>query len=58
MAKTSYNIRIIDNGDGTFSLGFISRLRITRLSKGTQGEWVDGSRNKIVQLLTKGTLRG
>lgn len=54
--KTEYNIRVIDNGDGTYSLGFVSRLKACGLPKDTCGMWVPGSRNKMIRLLTKGTL--
>lgn len=63
--KTSYNIRIVDNGDGTFELGFVSRFKTKgRYSKKTEitvpvpkdcyGEWVEGSVRKMVKLLRKG----
>lgn len=51
--KTEYNVRIVDNGNGTFSLGFIHRLKN---KKGGGGEWVDGNKPKIVKLLAKGSL--
>lgn len=53
--RTSYNIRLIDNGDGTYSLGFIHRFRNNKNIQG--GEWVDGSQNKVKRLLVKGELR-
>jgi len=62
--KTSYNVRIVDNGDKTYSIGFVSRLKIKRgvmacgLPKATTFEWVQGSVGKMVRLLTKGTLKG
>jgi len=50
--KTEYNVRLVDNGDGTFSLGFVQRLK--KMRKGH--EWVDGNKPKVVKLLTKGSL--
>lgn len=54
--KTDYNIRIVDNGDGTFELGFVSRLKTKGLPKDIAGEWVSGSVRKMVRLLKKGIL--
>jgi len=51
--KTNYNVRLIDHGDGKFSLGFVHRLKTAK--KGG-GEWVKGNRPKVVKLLTKGVL--
>ena len=51
----NYNIRVVDNGDGTYSLGFIHRLR-EHEGGGGGGEWVYGSRAKIEKLLTEGEL--
>lgn len=53
--KTEYNVRIVDHGNGTFSLGFVHRLK---KRKGGGGEWVGGNRPKVVKLLIKGSLAG
>lgn len=45
---TTYNVRLIDNHDGSFSIGFISRFK---LNKGGGGEWVDGNLRKLKKLL-------
>ena len=55
--KTSYNVRIVDNGDGTYSIGHVSRLKTCGLPKDVGGEWVKGSIGKMIRLLTKGTLK-
>ena len=55
--KTEYNVRIVDNGNGTYSVGYISRLKTCGLPKNIRGMWVAGSRNKIFRLLTKGTFK-
>lgn len=54
---TSYNVRIYDNGNGTFSLGFVDRFKTVGQPKNTCGTWVKGSKNKMVRLLTKGTIK-
>jgi len=48
-----YNVRIVDHGDGKFSIGFIHRLKKGK----TVHEWVDGNRKKLVKLLTEGELK-
>lgn len=50
MTATYYNVRIIDNHDGSFSLGFVSRLKLNR-DGGGGGEWKDGSLRKMKKLL-------
>jgi len=47
-AKLEYNVRIVDNGDGTFQLGPVSRLRSFI---GGGGEWISGSQRKMLRLL-------
>lgn len=54
--ETAYNVRIIDNGNGTYSLGHVSRFTTYKAPKDCIGRWVSGSRTKIIRLLTKGTL--
>ena len=49
--EQNYNVRVVDNGDGTYSLGFIHRLREY---EGGGGEWIEGSRSKLERLLIKG----
>jgi len=45
---TGYNVRIIDNHDGSFSIGFVSRFKP---NGGGGGEWVEGNRPKLIKLL-------
>ena len=47
--KTVYNVRLIDNGDGTFAIPFAHRFK-----KGRQGsgEWVDAAMSRIQRLFT------
>ncbi len=54
MKKTVvYNVRLVDHGDGIFSLGFVHRLKHgPKIS-----EWVDGNVPKVVKLLTNGSLK-
>ena len=49
-----YNIRIVDYGKGKFDIGFVHRLSKRRKGPAT---WLDGSRRKLVKLLTQGELR-
>jgi len=56
-SRTSYNVRLYDNGDGTYSLGFCHRFKLTPKVKDIEGEWVDGSLNKVKSLLEKGSRR-
>ena len=55
--KTHYNIRIIDNGNGTYSLGFVHRFKTTPMKKKIAGEWVEGNVNKVIRLLNKGSIK-
>lgn len=57
--QVDYNVRIIDNQDGTFSVGFVSRLQVHKKPKGDVGAtWVDGSKRKMEKLLTQGKFLG
>lgn len=57
--KTEYNVCFIDNGNGTYSIGHIMRLKHTPAMRRKHifGEWVEGCRDKIVRLLKEGTLK-
>ena len=48
-SSTSYNVRIIDHGDGKFSVGFIHRFK--KVGNKGGGEWVDGNRGKVKRQL-------
>ena len=53
---SDYNVRIIDNGGGTFSRGHVSRFRVNNGSGDHCGTWVKGNQAKMQRLLTKGEL--
>ncbi len=47
--STSFNVRIIDNHDGTYQIDWVSRFRPNE--KGEGGSWVDSTENRIATLL-------
>lgn len=51
----AYNVRIYDNGDGTYKVGYVHRLRYLK-NKGP--DWVDGNKPKIEKLLKEGQFDG
>lgn len=54
--STAYNVRVVDNGDGTFTVSFVSRYRQFINSGEWNGEWIDGSIRNVCRLLSKGRM--
>lgn len=57
MKKTvkSYNVRIVDNGDDTYSVDWVHWFKPNKSDSG--GQWVAGSVGKMIRLLTNRTVR-
>ena len=52
--RTSFNVRIIDNHDGTYKIDWVSRFRP---GKRGGGSWVTSTANRIATLLRKAEIK-
>ena len=60
--KKNYNVRIIDNGDGTFELGYVTGLDTKSHYDKSMKIWVQnwrrGNKRKMARLLHSGNIVG